>query len=134
VTNKQSLAKQIDDIYFNSNQPGNDANELLTEGSRVQVWVNRYERDPKARKIAIQHHGTKCKVCGFDFGKHYGAHGEGYIQIHHKKMLSEIGREYEVDPLNDLVPLCANCHEMIHKDKEPLTIEQLKKLLKTNNT
>ncbi|WLC60221.1 HNH endonuclease (plasmid) [Leuconostoc carnosum] len=34
------------------------------------------------------------------------------------------------DPINDLVPLCSNCHRMIHRDKyNVLTVEHLKKKL-----
>ncbi len=61
--------------------------------------------------------------------KFYGQIGEGFIHVHHLKPLSEIGQEYEVDPIEDLRPVCPNCHAMLHRKKPPYTIEQLKDLI-----
>jgi 5-methylcytosine-specific restriction protein A len=65
-------------------------------------------------------------VCSFDFEKFYGSIGEKYIHVHHKISLSEIKKEYKLDPINDLVPVCPNCHAIIHKTRPALTVEQLK--------
>lgn len=43
------------------------------EGAVRAVSVNRYERDPEARKKAIQHYGPRCLVCDLDFKRDYGA-------------------------------------------------------------
>lgn len=44
-----------------------------------------------------------------------------------------IKEEIIVDPTTDLVPLCSNCHKMVHRKKEqPLTIEELKQTIKHN--
>jgi hypothetical protein len=100
------------------------------EGAKKQVTVNAYERNPRAREACIAHHGNSCTVCGFDFGRQYGAIGAGYIHVHHLKPLSEIGAKYEVDPEKDLRPVCPNCHAMLHIKKEQLyTIEELRKLV-----
>jgi 5-methylcytosine-specific restriction protein A len=40
--------------------------------------------------------------------------------------LAEIGEEYEVDPVNDLIPICPNCHAMIHKKVPAFSIEELR--------
>jgi len=37
---------------------------------------------------------------------------------------------YELDPINDLKPLCANCHAMIHRFSTPLTIDELRRTLR----
>jgi putative restriction endonuclease len=69
-------------------------------------------------------------ACGLNFGKFYGVHGEGFIHVHHIKPLSESG-ETKVDPKTDLIPLCPNCHAMVHKKKtHTLSLEELKQLLK----
>lgn len=47
--------------------------------------------------------------------KQYGSLGKGFIHVHHKIPLSEIGDEYEVDYVNDLIPVCPNCHAMLHR-------------------
>lgn len=99
---------------------------LLSEGSKTSILVNKYERNPEARSKCIEHYGTKCQVCGFDFKDKYGEIGEGFIEVHHKKPISEIGASYEVDHINDLIPVCSNCHSMLHRiRKQTLSIEEL---------
>ena len=49
--------------------------------------------------------------------------------MHHLRPLSEIGEEYEVDPIEDMRPVCPNCHLMIHRRTPPLKIEEIKALL-----
>lgn len=100
------------------------------EGAVKEVTVNAYERDAKARAAAIAHHGLDCKVCGFDFKHAYGEHGEGFIHVHHQVPLSTINKRYKVDPVKDLVPVCPNCHEMLHKDNQTLTVAQLRTIMK----
>lgn len=102
----------------------------LNEGKMITVKVNRYERSRKAREICLDHYGYKCMVCGFDFEKVYGEVGKGIIEVHHKKALNEIKENYNVDPINDLVPLCSNCHTVIHSKKTNLTIEELRDVIK----
>ncbi|MGQ5486897.1 HNH endonuclease [Photobacterium damselae subsp. piscicida] len=76
----------------------------------------------------MKHYGHTCQACGFDFGKKYGALGEGFIEVHHLKPIHQIGVEYVVDPVADLVPLCASCHAMIHRE-HGMTLEALKALI-----
>lgn len=107
--------------------------ELLREGKVVQVFVNRYERSQKARRECIKHYGDKCVVCSFDFAATYGQDiAKGFIYVHHKLELSEIGREYKVNPIEDLVPLCANCHAAVHLTSPAMDIEELKLRVKQN--
>jgi len=103
--------------------------QTLSEGAKKQVIVNAYERNPKARKECIKYYGTKCFICGFDFKERYGEIGKGFIHVHHIKPLSEINEEYEVNPIQDLRPVCPNCHAMIHKKKPAFSIEEIKSLL-----
>ncbi|MDN3685949.1 hypothetical protein QW180_29945 [Vibrio sinaloensis] len=37
--------------------------------------------------------------------------------MHHRIDLASIQGIHRVDPLRDLIPLCPNCHAMIHKEK-----------------
>lgn len=107
-----------------------DKAEHYTEGGVQRVIVNRYERDADARRKAIEHYGARCQVCGFDFEVVYGAIGEGFIHVHHTVLLSQIGKSYVVDPVNDLKPVCPNCHAMLHKRLPPYTIDELRDIMK----
>jgi 5-methylcytosine-specific restriction protein A len=103
--------------------------EVICEGAVRRISVNAYERSPEARQRCIEHYGTSCFICGFSFGAAYGEVGEGFIHAHHLKQLSEVGEEYEVDPIRDLRPICPNCHAIIHKRKPAYTIEEVKAFL-----
>lgn len=87
----------------------------ILEGSKKQVLVNVYERDSKARQKCLDKFGYICKICNFDFEKKYGSIGKEFIHVHHLIPLSELNKEYEVNPLEDLIPVCPNCHAMLHK-------------------
>ena len=100
-----------------------------TEGSIKKITVNAYERNDKARKACLKHYGYTCQCCNFNFEKIYGVLGKDYIHVHHKKALYEIKEEYLLDPITDLVPVCANCHAMLHRKNPPLSIEELQTLL-----
>lgn len=110
------------------------ASSALVEGAVRQVSVNRYERNPEARQKCIAHYGCRCLVCGFDFERVYGELGSGFIHVHHVKPLSDIGREYEIDPIADLRPLCANCHAMAHHAAELISVEDLHTLVRNHGS
>ena len=105
------------------------SDKIYFEGSLRQVTVNAYERDPVARQKCIDHHGLSCNICGFNFEKIYGQPGKGYIHVHHLTPLSEIGEKYEVNPLTDLIPVCPNCHVILHKRKPPYSPEDVKEMI-----
>lgn len=105
--------------------PGTYPEEAL---SRVEV--NRYERNPEARRACLAHHGTTCAVCGFSFEIKYGEIGKDFIHVHHIVPVSQLGADYELDPVTDLVPLCANCHAMAHHGVSiPRTVAELRRII-----
>ena len=105
------------------------------EGKKIEFYTTKYERSPKNRSDAVKIHGTKCMVCGFDFGEYYGELGMNYIEVHHVKALSSLEDEVEINPKTDLVCVCSNCHRMIHRKKNHiLSVDQLKALIMGNNT
>lgn len=105
--------------------PETAAGTVLTEGAMRRVNVNAFERNQTARAICIRHHGAVCSVCGFDFERTYGAMGRGFIHVHHLLDLAEIAMEYQVDPINDLAPVCPNCHAMLHTQRPALAIAEM---------
>jgi hypothetical protein len=100
-------------------------NQEQFEGSKRTITVNSYERSIVARNKCISHYGAKCVICEMDFSKVYGAIGEGFIHVHHLVEISTIKKEYKVNPVTDLRPVCPNCHAMLHRKKPAYSIEQL---------
>jgi 5-methylcytosine-specific restriction protein A len=73
---------------------------------------------------------TVCCVCGFDFVATYGEVMAGFTHVHHLKPLATIGGGYQLDPVQDLRPVCPNCHAVIHRREPPYTIEEVRQLLR----
>jgi 5-methylcytosine-specific restriction protein A len=102
----------------------------FSEGKSKTVSVNKYERNIRARMKCIEYYGLNCKVCECNFEEMFGSIGEDFIHVHHKIELASIGKEYKLDPIKDLIPLCPNCHSMIHRRKPAYSIEELRKIRK----
>jgi 5-methylcytosine-specific restriction protein A len=109
------IDRNMDEYDSNNFFPDSDNMDKCYEGATHQVLVNRYERSSIARQRCIEYNGHCCIVCGIDFEKVYGEIGKGFIHIHHIVPLNEIGEEYEVDYKKDLIPVCPNCHAMLHR-------------------
>ena len=100
----------------------------VSEGHKRQITVNRYERSSIARAKCIEFHGCICRICDFDFEKTYGQVGKQFIHVHHLKPLHTIGQNYKIDYKVDLIPVCPNCHAMLHRKHNDrlLTPEELR--------
>ena len=104
------------------------------EGKKNEITTNRYERNPLNRKLCLLKNGYTCKICGFNFEKVYGNIGKGFIHVHHIVPVSLMGGEYIINPETDLIPLCPNCHAMIHKQNPPFSPDELRKILDNNKS
>ena len=98
--------------------------ELISEGEKVFVDTKTYKRSRKLRNAAIEHFskgGTiACDCCGFEFKSFYGEkYGESCIEIHHLKPIFEYASMSIVqtidEALKNLLPVCPNCHRVIHR-------------------
>lgn len=132
----QRLLKYIEK-YFTDSYQSDFFPEVLNEGqidyegAKRTILVNKYERSSKARENAIKFHGPNCKVCNINFEGIYGEIGKDFIHIHHLVPIHEIGKDYKINYQTDLIPVCPNCHAMLHRKingVEP-TVDQLKKML-----
>lgn len=101
----------------------------LVEGEESEVILTKYERSKAAREACVLHHGYSCATCGFNFESVYGEIGRGFVHIHHINPISNRGGEYQVDPTRDLIPLCPNCHAMVHRRTPPVSITDLRAML-----
>ena len=100
----------------------------FAEGALRRITVNAIERNGRARTACIKEQGTKCCICRFDFGKVFGPEAKGYIHVHHVKPLAEIEGPYEIDPQEDLRPVCPNCHAMLHLKGVHRSIDEVKSM------
>lgn len=130
VAKLSSLGEDVEKYVFsclNKTELIDDDLDGYPEGAKEMVFVNRYERDPRNRRACIGHYGYRCQACGMDFGEKYGSQANGFIHVHHVVPVSELGDGYIIDPIKDLIPLCPNCHAMVHYLK--VSVEDLKKQL-----
>jgi len=133
TTKKAAEKKPVKKILF--------YDENISEGKISVRSVVVRERSQKLREKAITHFSDekssiKCWICGYEFAVHYGDYGSGYIEIHHKKPVYQY-EEKDVDAvlssaLDNLVPVCSNCHRMLHH-KKGITFEEVKKIYDENN-
>jgi 5-methylcytosine-specific restriction protein A len=103
--------------------------EGKTEGDMWKAEVKKYERNAINRANCLAAHGDACLACGTNFGRTYGSIGEGFIHVHHVVPVSKLGPGYMIDPVDDLIPLCPNCHAMAHRSDPPFRVEQLRAFL-----
>jgi 5-methylcytosine-specific restriction protein A len=99
------------------------------EGKKHETSVTRYERSQGNRKDCIAHYGYVCQVCGVNFEQTYGAIGKDFIEVHHLYPVSQ--GERQVNPIEDLIPLCSNCHSMLHRTRPAMSITDLSSLVKS---
>ncbi|MBK9248495.1 MAG: HNH endonuclease [Ignavibacteria bacterium] len=112
----------------------NETQKTYSEGTPNQVILTKYERNPFARKKCIEYYGLSCVVCGFNFEKTYGQIGKDFIHVHHLQQIANLGKTYDVNPIQDLRPVCPNCHSMIHKRKTAFTLDEMTEILKQNSS
>lgn len=103
--------------------------KVYREGRVSQANINKYERNENAREECLRYYGYTCIICGFNFERFYGRFAYKIIEVHHKRPLYTIKSDYNVNPKVDLVPVCPNCHRVIHHRTPPYEIEELKQLI-----
>lgn len=112
---------------FGANE-GDDTTRM--EGTPRDVVLTRYERDPIARRLCLLHWGNECRVCKFDFRAVYGEAGADIIHVHHHVPLATHSKKHDVDPVRDLVPVCANCHAVIHRRSPPYSVIEMRRMFR----
>lgn len=96
------------------------------EGARRLVAINWFERSAAARSACVKHYGYRCAACEILMEDVYGKRGKSFIHVHHLRPAALRKREYVVDHVKDLRPVCPNCHAMLHRGKKVVSIEQLR--------
>jgi hypothetical protein len=101
----------------------------MLEGASFETTVDKKERNRQARAACIAKHGYKCRACDQTMESIYGSIGHNLIHVHHVKPLSRSKGRRRVDATRDLVPVCPNCHAIIHRFDPPLSIRTVRKAL-----
>ena len=104
------------------------ANEVLTEGKLKDHKQSARERNPKARRKCLEHHGRICQLCSDD-GSRFGEGAKGWLHVHHIDPLGDAVAERDVDPIADLVPLCGACHGFVHSKRPAITMERAREII-----
>lgn len=110
--------------------------EGVVEIKNVQIRKRSKKLVTLAKKIFYKKNKKLfCVACGFDFKKTYNGLGKGYIEIHHTEPMHEYDVKGEkiniILALKKLIPLCSNCHRMIHKEKgKIISLRQLCNIIK----
>jgi len=99
------------------------------EGKRREVNHKTVERSAKVRAQALRFHGTTCQVCEFSFADGYGELGVGFAEVHHLRPLAAAGGSIMVDPAKDVAVVCANCHRMLHRRTQPLSLAAVRRVV-----
>lgn len=124
------------EILFPEELSNSTISAIHSEGASVTIQVNAYERSRQARKACIDHYGISCFVCKQSLEVMYGELAKSYVQVHHIVPISRIKHNYVVDAIQDLRPVCPNCHAMLHRQYqgEDVSIEQLQSFIAAQRT
>jgi 5-methylcytosine-specific restriction enzyme A len=134
-----AIANEIRKISMDENLKGKiyeieddeeSLNDSVMEGQVLYKLHKVRERDSEIvllkKKQAFDQAGSlSCEACIFDFEKFYGELGQGYIECHHRTPLSKFKAETSTS-LDDLALVCSNCHRMLHRSIDTLSVENLK--------
>ena len=136
--NKYSMSIETMDEFKDTHSTSTNNNTVISvnkeyfEGLQKEFNLLNRKRNRTAREKCIQNSKGKCCVCGFDFSKTYGSLGKGFLEVHHKVPISQYKNVHSIT-LNDLCAVCSNCHRMLHRTKDPMNVDELKKFVQKNN-
>ena len=111
-----------------------DPGTAYPEGAARSIRVNAYERSARAREACIAYYGAHCSVCGISLAERYGPEFDDVVVVHHLVPVAQIGKTYKVNPIQDLRPVCPNCHAVIHSHKPPFSIDEVREMLKRTDS
>lgn len=117
------MAFNPDEVFF----------EEYREGAMRRTLINAYERNLRARKVCLDHHGYACAVCRVLLSAIYGPVADKFIHVHHVKPISEMAGGRAIKPVKDLRPVCPNCHAVLHRRYPPYSIAEVQEMLRANN-
>ncbi len=105
-------------------------NDAVMEGQVLYKLHKVRERDQGIVKNKKEQYFTlfgklSCEACIFEFESFYGDIGKGYIECHHRTPLASMQLASKTG-LDDLALVCSNCHRMLHRSVDYLSVEDLR--------
>lgn len=115
-----------------------DSDSGVLEGQTLYRLHKVFERDrmivKRKKDSALSKNGRiACEACDLVFGKFYGELGAGYIECHHKMPLAKLRVETKTT-LESLALVCSNCHRMLHRRIDTLSVEELRTIIANNRS
>lgn len=133
VNNALFLAPELD--VGLAQEFGFDPNELAFKEAKEKLRLHIIkERNRRLIELAKEtwakasNGNIGCDVCGFRFADTYGDVGAGFIEAHHIVPIRDLAHD-SIARVKDLVPVCSNCHSMLHRHRPWLDIDQLKAIV-----
>ena len=129
------------DVFPTIALPENNATEdeeEFREGRILTYLHKRKERNRRAverkKQSVLESTGhLQCEVCAFDFFWFYGELGQNFAECHHRVPIADL-TEHHGNRLADLAIVCANCHRMLHRGQQLLSVEQLREIIEQRRT
>lgn len=135
--------KLINNAFYKAPEPdillaqefGHDPNEESFKEGKLQLRL--HLRKERNRSLVThtkeiwnreQNGRVRCSICSFLFPETYGKVGESFIEAHHTQPITSLAPDTMVS-MADLVPVCSNCHSMLHRHRPWLTVEQLRAIV-----
>lgn len=99
----------------------------LEGGSKLRLHMKK-ERQSSLVKRAKEHWlrtegELRCGICNFSFSEQYRGLGEGFIEVHHRSLVPSTKQKVSI---KDLIPVCANCHRMLHRKNGLVDVQIVK--------
>lgn len=124
----EDIKSELDKI---ENQPGKQRKrihliELVSEGIEQKNTTVAYKRSSNLRNYAKDFYSKNgklfCDCCNFDFSTAYAnPYNKNCIEMHHIKPIFQYEDEDEnktiEEALKNILPVCPNCHRVIHRNK-----------------
>lgn len=100
--------------------------DVMCQAANKLTYHLKCERDINYREQVIQTHGTSCAICGFNYARAYGHDiAKDFIDIHY---IGNMDEKKAPDIIRDFIPVCANCHRMLHRKRiNNISVKDLKK-------
>lgn len=119
-------------LYLIPEEEDGEINEVQ-EGAVIYKLHKFRERDlnivvQKKCNVFAQANKLLCEACEFDFNAKYGELGFNYIECHHRTPLADFTSTSKTT-INDLALVCSNCHRMLHRKTDRLSVEGLRRLI-----